>query len=300
EPVVGTINTPTPFSTQLPIITQNDDWEIQEQDFDDVTMVLVPPGSFEMGSKPNEVNIAVAECSGSHVNNHICPESFFTDETPTSIQEFKQAFWIDRTEITRSQYQLCVNSGWCDPIPTSIFSQEPSQPINRVTWFQANTYCEWRNSRLPTESEWEYAARGSDTLIFPWGNTFNGKFANHCDLNCGSAAWSSSYEYVHEENNDNFAVTSPVGSYPDGASWVGALDMSGNVREWTSSPYLLYPYDLQYEQGGNNGELSKNYVLRGGSFGNTSFQLRASYRRAESPTNGFNNFGIRCARDYEQ
>ena len=162
-------------------------------------MVLVPAGSFKMGSNNGD-----------------------SDEKPVHDQTFDQPFWIDKTEVTRGAYESCVSAGVCTSTPDSQYSTTANQPINRVTWYQAAAYCEWRGARLPTEAEWEYAARGPDNLKYPWGNEFDGNKVHY------------------SQNSSN--KTADVGNYPSGTSWVGALDMSGNVWEWTNSLYKDYPY----------------------------------------------------------
>ena len=105
-----------------------------------------------------------------------------------------------------------------------------------VTWNQADTYCRWTGARLPTEAEWEYSARGLNGGRYPWGDEIDGSLLNYCDANCE----------LHKRNSDvddGYARTAPVGSYPDGASWVGALDMAGNVWEWTAG--LVRPIRLR-------------------------------------------------------
>ncbi len=279
----------------------NPDWEPFYWTFDDgVEMVLVPVGTFEMGSTPEEIDFGFDLCQQAADNDAACQRSWFDDEAPNgdNAQTFNEPFWIDRTEVTRAQYQACVDAGVCDEPPASDYSTEENQPINRVTWFQAQAYCEWRGARLPTEAEWEYAARGPDRLIFPWGNEFTGDEANHCDNNCGSQDWASNYDYVNEENDDGFAVTAPVGSYPEGASWVGALDMSGNVWEWTSSLYEEYPYaaDDGREAADNRTDAR---VLRGGSFLNAADFLRSANRSWDDPGFYDSVVGFRCARSDE-
>ncbi len=166
-------------------VKQNADWTPVECSFSGAMMVLVPKGSFIMGSNSGE-----------------------DDEVPTIRQKFSSPFWIDKTEVTREKYAVCVLEGGCTGAKDSEYSTAANQPMNRVTWHQAATYCKWRRARLPTEAEWEYAARGPNSFVFPWGNEFD----------------ENKVHYAQTSNNQ----TAPVGSYPDGASWVGALDMSGN------------------------------------------------------------------------
>ncbi len=199
------------------------------------------------------------------------------DEQPVHEQHFDMPFWIDKYEVTRAHYQVCVAAGACEETSPSQYSTEDNQPINRVTWFQAHDHCEARGARLPTEAEWEYAARGPDGLVYPWGNEYDAsKVIGADDPTYGDKK------------------VAPVGSRPEGASWVGAMDMSGNLWEWTSSLYKDYPYSADSEDDSNN---SNKRVLRGGSFGNTSGDLRGAYRSWFVPSY-VNDFyiGVRCAR----
>ncbi|MBE2271177.1 MAG: SUMF1/EgtB/PvdO family nonheme iron enzyme [Anaerolinea sp.] len=304
-PTTTPSNTPTatadPLERAFTPVTANSDWTPVTREFDGVTMVLVPVGSFDMGSTDEEIEIGFTMCQQAVDNNAICERSWFDNETPNgdNTQTFSQPFWIDQTEVTRAQYQECVDAGECEQTPASDYSTQPDQPIIRVTWFQADAYCRWHDARLPTEAEWEYAARGPERWLFPWGDTFDGTLANHCDRNCGEASWASGYNYVNEENDDGYAVTAPVGSYPRGASWVGALDMSGNVWEWTSSLYQDYPYDPEDGREADTGDRTDvQRVLRGGSFVNSTDILRASDRSWNRPDGENYVRGFRCARSY--
>jgi formylglycine-generating enzyme required for sulfatase activity len=278
-------------------VTTNADWApYSEPDARGVNMVLVPAGSFTMGSTAEEIEAGFQMCQAAADNGAACQRAWFEDEGPAHTQEVA-AFWIDQTEVSRAMYAECVAAGACTETPPSDFSTDPDQPINRITWFQARDYCAWRGGRLPSEAEWEYAARGPDGLIFPWGDEFIGEAANHCDGNCGEADWSGGYNYVNEENDDGYAVTAPVGAYGDYASWVGTLNQAGNVWEWTNSLYLDYPYSREQES--NNADNSTDVrSLRGGSFDLTSNLLRASYRLRNGPDVVSHVIGARCVRSY--
>ncbi|MCU0497019.1 MAG: formylglycine-generating enzyme family protein, partial [Anaerolineae bacterium] len=294
--------TPTPTPDPFNPISRNADWTPVTAVFGGVTMVLVPAGEFEMGSTEEEIDAGLAMCQAAADNNATCNRAGLEDERMggDNTQVFSEPFWIDQTEVTRGQYQACVAAGVCSETPDNGFSTEPEQPINQVTWFQAEAYCAWREARLPTEAEWEYAARGPDRWVFPWGDTFDGTRANHCDRNCGEASWSSGYNYVNEENEDGHAVTAPVGSYPLGQSWVGALDLAGNVWEWTRSLYQPYPYDRNDGREADMGSRTDvRYTLRGGSFGSSTYLLRGAARDWLSPNIEDFNIGFRCARSYQ-
>jgi formylglycine-generating enzyme required for sulfatase activity len=153
-----------------------------------------------------------------------------------------------------------------------------NRPMESITWYVARAYCEARGGRLPTEAEWEYAARGPDSLIYPWGNAWNPD----------NVVWA-------ETSGDE---TATVGSIPAGASWVGALDMSGNVWEWTSSANTPYPYDVSDGREATDGDRADVIrVIRGGSFGNTDDTMRSTSRSWVEPFLLGGSIGVRCAAD---
>lgn len=217
-------------------------WRPRAQTVDGVEMVLVPPGCFIMGGNQGE-----------------------PDEAPAATQCFKRPFWLDRYEVTNAAYG---SAGY--------FSGD-ARPRESVNWFDAAAFCAARGARLPTEAEWEYAARGPDSLVYPWGNAF-------VDANAVSS-WMKTAR-----------ATEPIGNRPGGASWVGAYDQAGNVWEWTSSLYAPYPYDP--DDGREDPEAVGLRVVRGGACCSYVIaDVRAAYRFPVDPTTVDANIGFRCARD---
>ena len=197
--------------------------------------------------------------------------------------------------MTNAQYALCVAAGACtkpldlsaQPNATFKNSLYARHPVVFVDWNQANAYCAWAKRRLPTEAEWEKAARGPDERIYPWGNAFDSKKVNYCDTNCW-ANWKDS------NNSDGFATTSPVDMFPTGASLYGALDMAGNAYEWVADWFSQYTSE---HQNNPTGPASGNKrVLRGGSWGDDINHLRTVVRSAEAPNFRQDFIGFRCAR----
>lgn len=223
---------------------------------DEMIMVYVPSGTFMMGNE--------------EVDN----------ESP--IHEVTlDGFWIDQTEVTNAQYAQCVADGVCDPSSLADDSDfnGAQQPVVSVSWFDADTYCTWSSEeagRLPTEAEWEYAARGPDSRTYPWGND-----TPTCNLaqfgSCGGE-------------------TVEVGSFsPAGDSWIGAQDMAGNVWEWVNDWYDSNYYDVSPIDNPQGPGDTGAKVMRGGSWGDIATNLRSSNRSIKDPTNRNGLFGFRCA-----
>jgi len=245
-------STPDPLQAAFTPVTRNANWTPIERDFDGVMMVLVPAGCFDMGS--TDANSA--------------------DERPVHEQCFDQPFWIDKYEVTQAQFRLLDGTQATAP----GFSGD-NRPVEQITWFEARDFCELRDGRLPTEREWEYAARGPDSLVYPWSNSWN----------ANNAVWGNISE-----------GTANVGSIPTGTSWVGALDMSGNVWEWTSSLFEPYPYDAGDGREADTGSRTDVLrVVRGGSWNGFDYYLRSAVRDRYSPTYEGFLVGFRCARSYE-
>ena len=227
-------------------------------------MVYVPGGTFQMGSDADDVDDAMQLC-----NDYYHPRSSFEDEQPAH-QVRLGAFWVDRTEVSNDQYALCVAAGRCEE---SAYADDPSynggnHPVVGVDWYNARAFCQWVGARLPTEAEWEYAARGAEGRIFPWGHTFDGTRLNHCDTNCS--------EIFHTVDDDGFERSAPVGSYLKGASWCDAMDMAGNVFEYVADWYGDYASGEQANPTGPSSGESK--VVRGGSWGDSLCCMRGAHR----------------------
>ena len=170
-------------------------------------------------------------------------------------------------------------------------SQFNDYPVINVDWYQAKIYCEWRGARLPTEAEWEKAARGMDDRSYPWGAFFDGTKVNYCDKNCNAAVG-----WVDSSYNDRYAETAPVGSYPNGISPFSLYDMAGNVAEWvadwySSTYYQIAPFENPF--GPSNGEFR---ALRGGSWWDADFNVRTWNRSWLDPDSWDDAVGFRCAR----
>ena len=255
---------------------------------DGTTLLYVPAGEFTMG---NDTDDALAECQKFRSD---CQHGWFIFEKPQHTVNL-DAFWVDQTEVTNKMYALCVDAAICQA-PTIKESSTHSNyygnakydnyPVIYVDWNMAKTYCEWAGRRLPTEAEWEKAARGPDANIYPWGNTFDATLGNFCDTNCSS-------DWANKSFNDGFADVSPVGNYPSGKSIYGALDMAGNVSEWVSSLYKPYPYDPT--DGRENLTSSGSRVLRGSSWSSPIHDVRSAFRLFPEPVYTSVIVGFRCA-----
>ena len=186
------------------------------------------------------------------------------DERLTQEICFESSFWIDRTEVTNAMYGSDGNFPGDD------------RPRENLTWFEARDFCVGREARLPTEAEWEYAASGPDNLIYPWGDEL------------------IEDNLIFDRNSNN--ETASVGSREDGVSWVGALDMAGNVWEWVSSAYAPYPYDAaDGRETLEDGETLRVYRGGVGSYIDYGVGTATRFRKAPDERDWF--IGFRCARD---
>ncbi len=263
-------------------ITANAQWKPFIREFNQIEMVLVPVGCFQMGN-----------------------DDGFAEEQPAHEICFDKPFWIDLTEVTVSQFVNFLNGqpepvdsyqGWLDyegnPLTDYRYQfaledsnwyplyREGNRPLMRVTWVGASDYCKWRGARLPSEAEWEYAARGPESYLYPWGN---------------------------ELDKDKIIIMKvmipEVGSIPQGASWVGALDMAGSLFEWTSSLYKPYPYQADDGREVSFDVDSTGYRVFRGSPWYHSYQefdnISATARFEGFTDYGYWYHGFRCARSID-
>jgi formylglycine-generating enzyme required for sulfatase activity len=244
----------------------------------DFGMVLIPAGEFIMGCDMHNFD----------------DECIYDSELPTH-RVWLSSYWIDRYEVTNEQYEVCVVAGTCTPPAHDWLPQDyPERPVHWVDWHQAAAYCTWAGKRLPTEAEWEKAARGStDTRRFPWGEQWP---------DCTRANFIQEHD-PSEPFTDYQCVGHPVrvGSYPTGASPYGVMDMAGNVREWVADwyewdYYRHSPYvDPTGPPTGEFGEWGDYKGCRGGGYWDYPWWLRVAFRDSLDPDEPRRHVGIRCA-----
>lgn len=218
-----------------------------------MTWVEIPAGEFSMGSHYNP------------------------DEEPIHNVQIS-TFEISQAEITNRQYVQCVKASICAaPInPNYLLAEFSDHPVTNISWINANQFCEWINGRLPTEAEWEKAAKGNTNRLYPWGNTLNNGYANF---------------------NQNVSSTTPVGFYKRGASPDGVFDLAGNASEWVADFYDPDYYSKSPKLDPKGPDLGQFRVIRGGSWNDDENLIRTTSRIALDPLSSFPTIGFRCARD---
>ena len=240
---------------------------------DDVEMVFVPGGEFTMGRtfpRGDEAYPGMYKIS---------------TELPSHTVNVAP-FYIDKYEVTNARYGTFVEATGRKPPETfakPLFNH-PDQSVVAVTWVDAFEYCKWVGKRLPTEAEWEKAARGTDKRRFAWGNEWDPSKAHH-GADMGGVMFLSQDEQVPK----------PPGIFPDNVSPYGAMDMTGNVWEYTSSLYKPYPYDK--DDGREDLTIKGHRVYRGAGHNSGGGQLFLTYREFMFQERGIGHeLGIRCTR----
>ncbi|MEX2029538.1 MAG: SUMF1/EgtB/PvdO family nonheme iron enzyme [Anaerolineales bacterium] len=249
-------------------VSHNGDWKPAIRTLDGLDMALVPAACFPMGSTTLQLPEATDSCER-FFGVGKCQVDFGQSETPAHEVCFDRPFWIGETEVTNREY------GSSSSTDMVAMYRGPSWPRETVTWNEASQFCSAHDARLPTEAEWELAARGPDGLIYPWGDAFD-----------------------PERLVSGRLSPADVGSVPAGVSWVGAFDMSGGVAEWVEDRYDVYvsPHATAPEGPAD----TPRRVVRGGSwFSFASFYLRAAHRESAAPDTANSTIGFRCARDLD-
>jgi formylglycine-generating enzyme required for sulfatase activity len=241
-----------------------------------LSQVWVPGGTFRMGS--TQAEISALRGASPAPPQWVAGE--LPSEQPAHEVTISRGFWPDRDEVTNGAFQAFIDAGgyanrglWSDAgwtwlqaaipgtVPRPCSSLAADQPRACVTWFEAEAYARWRGGRLPTEAEWEYAARGPGSHIYPWGDTWD---ATRCNVEGAVGA-------------------TPVGTFAKGASWVGANDLAGNVMEWVSDWLDPGYYASSPAIDPSGPESGTKKVEKGGWWGSTSYVARAAYRHFEDP-----------------
>ncbi len=255
-------------------------------------MARIKDGLFKRGSTFDETKEYLKECKK---KDRTCQLWWFEDELPQKLIEL-DSFWIDIYEVTNARYLEFVKATGHRPAlddscqtakcregnlwnGNSFPPEIADQPVTQVNWYDADAYCAWMGKRLPSEAEWEKAARGPKGNVYPWGT--------------GSPKGKATFKRKWQ----GALTMTDVGSYPKGESIYGVFDMAGNVWEWVDDWYHFKYYSLgrkKNPRGPANGDFK---MVRGGSWVNYENALRSAFRRWSRPEVRFNDTGFRCARD---
>jgi formylglycine-generating enzyme required for sulfatase activity len=267
--ITPTGSTPSPNVSNTPV---------ESPDYIDafgVPMKLVPAGSFMMG---NDADTALAECEQFGID---CDREWFIREEPVHEVDL-DAYYIDKYEVTNKFYEACVNAEVCSPpIQSRSFARDDyfgnsefdDYPVVFVNWDMAEAYCEWRGAKLPTEAQWEKAARGTDERIFPWGNDLDYKYAN--------------FDQIIRD-------TTMVSQYEKGKSPYGVYDLAGNTVEWVYDWYSETYYQISPSSNPIGPDQGDGRVVRGGSWFDKD-QIRSAWRDGWEPFTNRDGIGFRCA-----
>ncbi len=250
-------------------------------------MIRVPASELLMGSTTSEIVDATVLCEREPLAAN-CDDRSFGDEL-TQHRVHLSEFFLDRTEVTVADYDACVRVRRCKAPPYAAGAlrfKRPSFPVTFVAWDDARAFCAFRGARLPTEAEFERAARGLAGRRFPWGEGANGHLANHGRLGMDVT-----------DDSDGFAELAPVASFGGGRTPDGFMDLAGNVAEWVEDRYATeYPgAELSDPLGPDAAAATSARVVRGGNYESPLAWLRGAARGAALPSDRRPSLGFRCA-----
>jgi formylglycine-generating enzyme required for sulfatase activity len=258
-------------------------------------MVFVPAGEFIMGSPESE------GFDNEHPQRTVYLDAFYIGKYEVTNRQFSQ--FVDATGYTTDaetagwgwawtgeDWEEVEGADWRHPHgPGSSIEGKMDHPVVQVSWDDADTYCQWAGVRLPTEAEWEKAARGTDGRTYPWGSSApDGSKLNYCDVNCEQAWKDSSVD-------DGYTDTAPVGHYEAGKSPCGAYDMAGNVWEWVADWYDTDYYSKATDRNPQGPDSGEKRALRGGSWFGYEGDARCADRYGGEPNVRISYFGFRVA-----
>jgi formylglycine-generating enzyme len=254
--------------------------------------IRIRSGTFTMGSSSRAMLEGLATCK-KEVFGPLCTriENAFRAEG-YAHRVTVSAFDLDRYEVSVRKYSACVRAGVCRSpgfrAGDARFDQ-PSYPITYVAWEDSAAYCAFAGGRLPTEAEWEFAARGSSSRIYPWGNVYNARICNH-----------GSFSSDEGDARDGFQGLAPIDALPEGQSPEHVFNLAGNVAEWVSDFYATdaegFGYSSQDATDPKGPDSGVSHVIRGGSFEDGAPWMRAASRHFMSLTSA-SSVGFRCAYD---
>jgi formylglycine-generating enzyme len=265
---------------------------------DDSSVVWIQAGWFTYGASEDDLEQARRLCVTERIPRALrlrgcAAEELFESELPAR-RVFVSRFGIDRYEVSRRELERCARAGQCDASPLARAHPEiaqPSHPATDLSWEAAVALCRFRGGRLPSEVEWERAARGDSQRRFPWGLFYNPALANH-----GAPGLSFDVLSGVGSREDGYAHLAPVDAFADARSPHGAVQMAGNAWEWTADSFVgvrAQPLHVNPSVQTDNGLRA----VRGGSFRSPSLCLRVTHREGRSEGRGFVDVGVRCAYD---
>ena len=254
-------------------ISPRQSWAEPSRAYDEPSMVRIPAGNYKIGFKTDK---ALSECTK---HNDPCKRKWFEDEEPIHTI-YLDSYLIDKFEVTQEEFAGEMGSN-----PSEFRGDK--LPVEKVTWHEAQQYCRRVGKRLPTEAEWEVAAKGGKENIYPWGNEVQSRKANFCDRHCNKR-WNV------EQFIDGYKTTAPVGSFPPNG--YGLHDMAGNVYEWVFDWYEKEYYEHSKSKNPRGPSTGKYKVMRGGSWINYAVGTRPTDRTDSKPDKRLNFTGFRCAK----